>query len=203
MEDLQKFLGSVPPLILKQVHSSSIVSAESPEQGESFEGDGWLTVSRGIPVLIQTADCVPLFFWNREQTKAGILHIGWRGLCAGMVNSLKIILGRPSLHPGEFCFFFGPCIERDCYEVGPDLADRFQSIPGARDFFMSETDRAGNRKVFLDMKGLIASLLIEWGASAEDMEDSRLCTFCSSGRFPSYRRDGKTGERIFNFLLLK
>ncbi len=39
--------------------------------------------------------------------------------------------------------------------------------------------------------------------AAGRIRDAGLCSYCSNGRFPSYRRDGKTGRRIFNFLLLK
>lgn len=173
-------------------------------QGNTLDGDGWLLSEHGVPIIIQTADCVPLSFWNREHSRAGILHIGWRGLHSGIIDTLKSNFGGKPINPGEFGFFLGPCIERDCYEVGPEMVDLFRSVQPASDFFSSvQKGEEGDRKFFFDLKGAIAASLIEWGASVDDIEDSGLCTFCNPVRFPSYRRDGKTGKRIYNFLLLK
>ncbi len=55
----------------------------------------------------------------------------------------------------------------------------------------------------MDLTSGLKLSLAALGVAAERIQDSGLCTFCSAGRFPSYRRDGKTGKRIFNFLLLK
>jgi len=60
--------------------------------------------------------------------------------------------------------------------------------------FAGISHRVGDRG---DQPGILPALV------AGRIHDAGLCTFCSGGRFPSYRRDGKTGRRIFNFLQLK
>ncbi len=146
--------------------------------------------------MIQTADCLPLFFFDRDQSRGGVIHVGWRGLQQGIETKLISLLGRDR---GKYDFYLGPAIERKCYEVGEELPVLFRGKTYADRIFTA----LGGGKYSMDLKyGLILSL-DEAGIRPERIHDSGLCTYCSNGRFPSYRRDGKTGMRIFNFIMLK
>ncbi len=191
---LKRFFPSRQLMFLKQVHSGLVV-----KQGEwrpGIEADGLLLDQTGAVAVIQTADCLPLFFFDDEGSHGGVIHIGWRGLQQGIEENLAALLGREI---GSFFFYLGPAIERQCYEVGEDLPAVFAKKPYAKDIFSD----AGHGKYFLDLKTGLKLSLSALGIAPERIQDSGLCTYCSSGRFPSYRRDGKTGRRIFNFLLLK
>jgi hypothetical protein len=191
---LKLVFAAMPLLFLKQVHSGRIVSPGEWHAG--IEADGLLLDRRDVVAVIQTADCLPLFFFNDEGSRGGVLHVGWRGLHQGIEERLAERLG------GEFrkfSFFLGPGIEKMCYEVGEELKDLFVKKAYAKEIL--SISRPG--RYWLDLKAGLKLSLKALGASDEKIMDSGLCTRCSVGLFPSFRRDGGTGRRIFNFLALR
>lgn len=192
--ELKRLFPSQPLLFLKQVHSGRIVSDSEWRAG--MEADGLLLERPGIVAVVQTADCLPLFFFDEGRSRGGILHVGWRGLQQGIEERLAERLGRGLQ---DYHFYLGPAIERKCYEVGRELPELFAKKSYNKDLFTIKD----NGRRLMDLKGGLALSLAALGVAPGRIQDSGLCTFCSGGRFPSYRRDGKTGRRIFNFLLLK
>lgn len=180
-------------LFLKQVHGDRILGAGEWRPG--IQGDGLLVGRGGGVAVIQTADCLPLFFFDDERRRGGVLHVGWRGLRLGIEERLAEMLG-PSL--ADFSFYLGPGIEGGCYEVGEELREEFSEKPYAMDIFSSV--RPG--KLHLDLKAGLKSSLRRFGVGEERIGDCGLCTLCARGIFPSYRREGGTGRRVFNFLTL-
>ncbi len=183
-----------PLLFLKQIHSARIVS--DGEWRAGIEADGLLLERRDLAAVIQTADCLPLFFFNDERSRGGVLHVGWRGLQQGIEEKLAERLG---VAFKDFSFFLGPAIEKYCYEVGEELLELFAKKSYAKDIFSS----SHSGKYFLDLKAGLKLSLRALGAADSRIVDSGHCTHCSPGQFPSFRRDGGTGRRIFNFLILK
>jgi polyphenol oxidase len=191
---LQRFFKPQPLLFLKQIHSTRILKDNEWQAGS--EGDGLLLEKSGPVAVIQTADCMPLFFFNNNFTVGGVIHIGWRGLWQGIE---KILL---EMVPGareNYFYFMGPAIEKKCYPVGEELYRLFKDKPYGDKIF-TPLD-AG--KYLMDLKAGLNLSLLNGGIAAVRIQDCGLCTFCSKNRFPSYRRDGKTGKRIFNFLTLR
>jgi len=191
---LKRFLAGKPLLFLKQVHGDRIVRQADWRPGA--EGDGLILNQPGAAAVIQTADCLPLFFFNDDHSRGGVIHVGWRGLQLGIEAKLA---ARLAAETGKFNFYLGPAIEKKCYEVGEELPRLFQGKAYAGKIFAP----LGSGKYSLDLKSGVALSLRAAGVAAGRISDCGLCTFCSPGRFPSYRRDGKTGKRIFNFLMLK
>jgi hypothetical protein len=191
---LKRLFPGRPLLFLKQVHSDRIAAAADWRAG--LEADGLFLDRPGAVAVIQTADCLPLFFFDDARRRGGVIHVGWRGLLAGIEERLAERLGADL---GSFSFFLGPAIEKNCYEVGEEIPPLFAAKKYAKEIFSSK----GRGKYAMDLKAGLALSLKALGVAAGRIQDSGLCTFCSGGRFPSYRRDGGTGKRIFNFLLLK
>ena len=191
---LRRYLPGRPLLFLKQVHSDRIVS--QAEWRPATEGDGLILRRPGAAAVVQTADCLPLFFFRDDGSCGGVIHVGWRGLQQGIETKLISLLGGEA---AKYDFYLGPAIEKNCYEVGEEMPGLFRGRGYADRIFTS----LGNGKFAMDLKqGLILSLRGA-GIAPDRIQDSGLCTYCSMGRFPSYRRDGKTGRRIFNFIVLK
>ena len=191
---LQRFLPGTPLLFLKQVHSDRIVS--QAEWRPATQGDGLILDRPGAAAVIQTADCLPLFFINHGQDRGGVIHVGWRGLQTGIETKLVALLAGDI---GNYDFYLGPAIESKCYEVGEEMPPLFRDKAYAGRIFAP----LGRGKYAMDLKAGLSFSLRALGVAPERIRDSGICTFCASGRFPSYRRDGKTGKRIFNFLMLK
>jgi len=143
--------------------------------------DGLWSDEPGQAMMLLTADCLPLALAraNGSAPALAILHVGWRGLLAGIVER-----GAEALGGGSFTAAIGPGIGPCCYEVGEDVAGPFRAAFG--DGIVRE-----NR---LDLWSAAEQALR--AAGSEDVERTDLCTYCHPDRFFSHRRDqGRTGRQ--------
>lgn len=204
---------------LKQIHSdiicfSSQIETVSPDQDEPAaeaagmtKGDGIILDEMNTMAVIKTADCTPLFFRDDDYSIGGVIHIGWQGLLKGIEMNLMSLLEKRQISPNKLHFIMGPAIESKCYEVGPDLYEKFAAKWYRDSIFFQHEEITG--KYRLDIKKGISLSLQKSGVPLDRITDVGICTSCEAERFPSYRQDkrsGATGEncgRIFNFLLLK
>src|SRR5438874_7512471 len=133
-ERLRRQIGVDRLARARQVHgrvvASVLSSAESVAQGSEQlsegddaaprlgEADGQVTALPAVGVMVLTADCLPVALGAPDAV--AMLHAGWRGLAAGIleegVAALRELAGEQELHavigPGA-----GPC----CYEVGAEV----------------------------------------------------------------------------------
>lgn len=172
------------PSWLKQVHGIDVVEAEFGQVGAV--ADGSYTEMVGTVCAVLTADCLPVFLCDRQGTKVAILHAGWRGLAAGVIESGVLAL---RLGGEDLLAWLGPGIGPGAYEVGDDVRDTFvtHDAEAAAAFRARE-----NGKWLVDMYALARQRLQGMGVGAVYGGD--LCTFRERDRFYSYRRDGVTGR---------
>ncbi len=204
---------------LKQVHGDTILDAaetavDIPNEDEPAEpavrGDGIILENPRTLAVIKTADCTPLFAWNRGQNTGAVVHVGRRGLHLGIEKKLAQMLAK---FPGgleEFYFFTGPAIEQQCYEVGPELYETFSGKSYRQEIFSplpTGGQNSGGHKFLMDVRKGVHLSLLEEGVLLEHTGDSGLCTSCEKERLPSYRRDKDHVEdarlRIYNFMFFK
>ncbi len=157
----------------RQVHSALVHEAEACARGEP--GDGLWTAKPGLPILAMTADCLPIALVraNGAAPAIAVLHAGWRGLLAGIVDAGVDALG------GRLQACVGPAIGPCCYEVGPEVARPFAAAFGA--------DVLQGRK--LDLWTVAERALRN--AGVVEIERVDLCTACNPELFFSHRRTGK------------
>ncbi|MBD0339213.1 MAG: laccase domain-containing protein, partial [Thermoleophilia bacterium] len=99
-----------------QVHGARVV----PANGRGEEADAIWTDERRRPLLVVTADCLPIALMRVDGPPAlALVHAGWRGLADGVVGAAAGVLG------GELAAVVGPGIGPCCYEVGPEVTERF------------------------------------------------------------------------------
>lgn len=143
--------------------------------------DGFWSDEQGQGMMLLTADCLPVAVAraNGDNPALAVLHVGWRGLLEGIVES-----GVAALGGGPLAAAIGPGIGPCCYEVGPDVAEPFAERFGS--------EVLGDGK--LDLWRATELALTEAGAGAVERTD--LCTFCHPELFFSHRRDrGTTGRQ--------
>jgi polyphenol oxidase len=172
------------PLWLKQVHGTHIVNAATAQAGATADG-AW-TSERGVVLVIMTADCMPIFLSDRKGAAIALVHAGWRGLAAGVIEAGVQALRVPA---GELIAHLGPGIGSDAYEVGADVRSVFLDTDPRTDAAF----RAGGQgKWFADMYQLARMRLHALGV--RDISGGDRCTLRERREFYSYRRDGVTGR---------
>lgn len=140
--------------------------------------DGLVTGEPGRPLMLVTADCLPIAIARRDGTRLAVLHAGWRGLLAGIVAEGVAAVG------GSLTAAVGPGIGPCCYEVGEEVSAPFRAR------FGDEVVREGH----LDLAAAAEQALRE--AGVEEVERSPHCTACEPELFFSHRRDqGVTGRQ--------
>lgn len=104
---------------VRQVHGVRTVRATDP--GELAEADGIWTNRPGLPLAVFTADCFGVVLYGGNAV--GVAHAGWRGAAAGVVTALRREMTVHGHEPTTAAI--GPGIGPCCFEVGPDVAERF------------------------------------------------------------------------------
>lgn len=171
------------PLWLTQTHSNRILEADSAEK--SLDADAAWTCNIGIVCAVLTADCVPLLLCDRAGTRVAAVHVGWRGLCAGIVENALHCL-EPTQH--SLLAWLGPHICSRHYEVGDEVREAcLQRHARAEAAFR----RNSRDRWQCSLEILITRCLEKHGI---DVTSSGHCTFGESERFYSYRRQKTTGR---------
>jgi purine-nucleoside/S-methyl-5'-thioadenosine phosphorylase / adenosine deaminase len=162
-----------------QVHSTRVLAAVPAMRHE--QADGLWTDEPGLPILAMSADCLPIALARIDGGKpaVAVLHVGWRGLLAGIVAA-----GAKALGEGGLAAAIGPGIGPCCYEVGDEVATPFRERFG--------DDVVRERR--LDLWTSAERALRAAGVARVDRFDR--CTYCEPETFFSHRRDnGRTGRQ--------
>jgi len=170
-----------------QVHGREVreVTAE-PAGGRFLEpgaepfprSDGLVTSLRNRPMMLLTADCIPVAIARADGGRLAILHAGWRGLEAGIVDAGAEAVG------GEIVGAVGPGAGPCCYKVGEDVARRLQAR------FGTEVVRDGRADLWLCARRALEA------AGAAEVAVADECSICNPDRYFSHRRDrGVTGRQ--------
>ncbi len=175
------------PKWLKQVHGTTILCLDDEET--SLQGDAALSRTVGTVCAVMVADCLPVFLCDRAGTTVAIVHAGWRGLAASIVEKTVAEMGKDQT---EIIAWLGPAIGPKCFEVGEEVREVFvdydsQSSPA----FVPQQGRNGD-KWLADIFQLARLRLASAGVTAVFGGD--VCTYSDPSRFFSYRRDGDTGR---------
>jgi purine-nucleoside/S-methyl-5'-thioadenosine phosphorylase / adenosine deaminase len=168
----------------RQMQGPDVVRADGRgivTPGLEFERcDGLWTDEPGRGLMLLTADCLPVAIARQNGVPAvAALHVGWRGLLAGIIES-----GVAALGGGRLAAAIGPGVGPCCYEVGDEVAHPFRERFG-------EEVVLGRR---LDLAEAAERALR--AAGCEEVERVALCSSCEEGLFFSHRRDrGRTGRQ--------
>jgi YfiH family protein len=167
----------------EQIHSSNV--ANSSEPGFYEQADGLICAADHLVLSVKIADCIPIYLVDITTGVFGLLHAGWRGIKAGIIQSgiekfAEIGGSERGIHA-----FLGPSIRNCCFIVGEDVAAFFP-----RDFVSVKND-----KLTVDLQGVVSQQLMSSGVRPSNIEDAEKCNCCSSD-FYSYRRQGKKAGRM-------
>jgi polyphenol oxidase len=176
-------LGVVPARP-RQVHGNVVVTveAEQPTVVIDAEADAVITARPGIAPMVLTADCIPIVI-----AAPGIVasvHAGWRGLDSGVIASAVGAMRRAAgvadrASALALSCAIGPAAGACCYEVGPELHERFAAFSAGRN---------------LDLKAIARAQLEDAGIAT--IHDVGICTICGTDpEMYSYRRDGVEAGR--------
>ncbi len=162
-----------------QVHGALIGDwlAPLPAGRLQTEGqDGHITDQADVLLTASIADCVPVFLVGGEQRVIAVLHAGWRGVAAGIVEVALERVGAAAGGAAGVWLHTGPSICGECYEVGPEVHEAVN--PG---------DPIPTAPTPIDLRTAITRRAVAAGVTAERITRSGHCTRCGPGTFFSHR----------------
>jgi YfiH family protein len=133
--------------------------------------DGHVTMTPGTAMAVTVADCTPVFIAHPGGA-AAVLHAGWRGLAAGILERGLAALESLGFSASEARVHLGPSICGQCYEVGPEVLEAVLGVPATT-------------HGMLDVKAELVRQASRIGVHSVDA--TTWCTRCDNDRFFSHR----------------
>jgi YfiH family protein len=178
--------------IQRQVHGDKI---NYVDKGGLFgESDALITNKKKLGLAISTADCTPIFIFDKKNKIIAAVHSGWRGtekkILLKVLNKLKEDYNS---FPEELIVYIGPSICQKNYEVGKEVAEKFE-----QKYLLPRGE-----KYLLDVSGINYDILRDFKIPEENIQLSSYCTFEMKYLLHSYRRDGQHSGRAIGIIAMR
>jgi YfiH family protein len=172
-----------------QVHGATCLLPAGP--GWAGTGDALATRHEPLVLAVGTADCLAVLLWDSTRPAIAAAHAGWRGTLAGVAPHAVQALRALGSNPAHLRAALGPRIGPCCFEVGPEVAERFEAADLRESSGRITIDLAHAVTRQLVLAGLDPASILDAG---KDLEGGA-CTACDAERYFSHRRDrGRTGR---------
>lgn len=131
-------------------------------------------------LIVKTADCVPILFYDPTSKIVAVCHAGWRGT---LLKVAETTIKKFKTYPKNIIAVLGPHIGPCCYNVPKERAQKFKNCIKK------------NNNYYLDLGEENIEQLKRSGV--EKIEDLNICTSCQNDLLYSYRYEGPNfGEQV-------
>jgi YfiH family protein len=164
--------------VVGAVHGAEVARVDRP-LGSAWGFDALMTDRPGLPLMATFGDCCPVLLYDPGRRALALAHAGWRGTAAGVARRAVDALRREyGVRPADLVAGLGPGICGGCYEVGEEVAARFDPsfvTPAASGRHMLDVTAANRAQ--LEAEGVPGAAIHEHGACTKE-----------STELPSHRR---------------
>jgi polyphenol oxidase len=182
------------PIFAQQIHSGAVARVGISDAGrgvlshaDALPGiDALVTTARKLPLVCLSADCLLLALCDSTARVLGVLHAGWRGMAAGVIDNTLAGMHRAGADVSRIRVYGAPSIGPCCFEVGCDVV---AALGG------TYSRPASDGKWMYDLRAAAAARLTVAGIPAEQLEISSACTCCESEKYFSHRRSTREGQK--------
>ena len=185
-------------VLSRQVHSNIVLPVGKDNWGAGLytphlpDCDGLVTNTPGTALVVFTADCTPILFYDPVTGAVGGAHAGWRGTVSGIgAKTVEAMVKNFGSRPEDIQAAIGPNIGFCHFETGADVPQALLDAHGPE---MEAFIRPQGEKYYVDLKAVNAWVLGRAGIRHIDISED--CTVCHSDRFWSHRvTQGKRGSQ--------
>ncbi len=178
---------------MQQVHGTQIRVIMS-ELNTYSQSDGLIAISVGQFLLVEVADCLPLFFYNRKTNNVGVVHAGWKGILQGIVLNFIDKWRNVGNKLENTLVAIGPHIGGCCYTVAALRVHQFANMVFAKAIFQE------NQDWHLDLGYIVREQLKQSGLLPENIEAPITCTSCQNEIYHSFRKDKHQVGRMIGII---
>ena len=153
--------------------------------------DAMITNKANMPLVVRTADCLPIVLYCKSKNVIAVIHAGWAGVLSNIIEkTVQLMIQDYKVDANNIYAYIGPRILMEDYEVGVEVANKFNNKIKKGDSW------------FVDIAGEATQQLLKLGLKEDNIEDSELGTY-SDERFFSYRKDKNKSGRILTLAMIK
>jgi len=176
----------------KQVHEDKINTVSS--FGSCGESDALISRKKNLGLAISSADCPAIFIYDPKEKVIAAVHSGWKGtqkkILRKTIQKLKTDFNSDA---SNLICYIGPSISQKNYEVGEDVAAKFDI-----EFVVKNEN-----KFYLNVSGANYKMLVDEGVKEVNIQVSGLCSYEYENLLHSYRREGVKSGRALSVIALK
>ena len=179
---------------VNQVHGSQVVEVDKGNVGRFSGGkipvgDGMITSLVGVPLMLKTADCMPVVIYDPVNKVVLLVHVGWRGAVAKIfVTGLMLMMQKYKTEARSVKVWLGPSIRKCCYQFGEEPVQ--SQLPEWSGFVDMKKG-----KWSIDLAGYVTNTLIEVGVAKTSIISDGGCTYHEDKKWFSYLRHKRTKEK--------
>ena len=112
---------------ISQIHSNQIVEINRKNVGKKYSGDGLITDNKQIALGVLTADCCPIFIFDKNKKYICALHSGWKGALKNIASKGIEYFVKQKIIKKIIVVLIGPCLSFKNFEVSKDFKSKFIS----------------------------------------------------------------------------
>jgi polyphenol oxidase len=183
-------------VIAQQIHGSFAAEVTEEDAGRgSFshadtieEADALVTRDAALPLVCFNADCLLLALGDPQARVLGVLHAGWRGMAAGIIENTVALMAECGADVSRIQVVGSPAIGACCFEVGNDVVEALGSE------HVASRPTETQWKAMYDFRSAALARLNTAGVAREKVVMDPACTCCDAAHFFSHRRATKDGS---------
>jgi YfiH family protein len=199
-EKLASLLGvSLDKMVgCRQVHSALVATVTMAEAGLGMrpdtpsieDTDGMVTDTPGLALMVLSADCPPVFFYDPARRAIGLAHSGWKGTVGCIAGNVVAAMTRNyGTDPRDLMAVVGPGIGPCCYNVGENVINAAQdAFPGAWEGDTPVLEQRGE-EIYFNLRESVRRTLLDAGLSPGNITVEEACTSHNRSLFYSHRGD--------------
>lgn len=185
-------------VIAEQTHSNLVHVCREEDSGAGFLEHPQIAIADGlitnIPnqfLLIRTADCTPVLFFDETKQVVAAVHSGREGTRKNIAGAcVKAMMDVYGCNPADIIAYIGAGICEEHYEVSEEIFESFNASLSAEGLCPCT-----NKHRHLNIRTTIFQQIIRAGLRFINIENVQICTYEDSGYY-SFRRDGTKNRQI-------
>jgi YfiH family protein len=187
LESLKAHYPDLQFATLNQVHSATVFEVNEASMDRK-SGDGHISIKKDLALVLKTADCLPVLFYDSMHTFVAACHAGWRGLVAGVIEK-TVEKCKTHSDLDKLRVVIGPGIKKENYEVSGDVASQ-----------ITEKQIAATEKRHIDLPEIAIRKLVAAGIDRRGIIVDPRDTFTDSD-LPSHR-ENQTKKRMLSWIAI-
>ena len=149
---------------------------------KKLKGDALITNVKNIAIGVLTADCVPIFIYDKNLKIISVIHAGWKGAYREIIKKVIKFLIKNGSNAKDLIAVIGPGISQKNYEIQKDFKDKFIKKDKQNKIFF----KLIKNKTYFSLNKYIYSQLKKLGVN--NLEIINKDTFDPKNNFFSARR---------------